>query len=169
MKEIPLTRGFVAQVDDRDYALLLRLGPWHAHKGPRTFYAVHSYANGQGRGCPIGKILMHHVIMGRKYGGRDVDHADGNGLNNQRANLRWSTRSQNRANSRKQRGSSNPFKGVSFIKRLNKFQASIGHKRRYLGVFTSADDAARAYDRAAIELYGEFACLNFPQEKGKTI
>jgi hypothetical protein len=168
VKEIPLSRGLVAQVDDRDYATLMRLAPWHACKGPRTFYAVHSYANGIGRGGPIGKLLMHHVIIGRKYGGRDLDHADGNGLNNQRANLRWSTRAQNRANSAKQRTGANKFKGVSFIARLSKFQAYIGSKpKKYLGVFTSEEDAARAYDAAAIEIYGEFACLNFPQVKEK--
>ncbi|WP_058189836.1 HNH endonuclease [Terracidiphilus gabretensis] len=167
MKEISLTKGYVALVDDRDYDVLMRLAPWHAHKAPRTFYAVHSYYDGGGREAPrIRKLLMHHVIMGRKFGGRDVDHKDGNGLNNQRSNLRWSTRSQNRANSAKARNGANKYKGVHFLTRLGKFQAYIGSKpKRYLGVFRSEEEAASAYDRAAIDLYGEFACLNLPQAK----
>ncbi len=162
MKEIPLTRGLVALVDDRDYATLMRLAPWHVLKGPRTFYASHNYPMGQGRGRPTGSITMHVALMGKRRG-VDIDHIDGNGLNNQRSNLRWATRSQNRANARKPRNSAARFKGVSFIKRLGKFQASIGKPKRYLGVFTSEEDAARAYDAAANTLYGEFARPNFPQ------
>ncbi len=162
MKEIPLTQGKVALVDDRDYALLMRLAPWHAHKAPRTFYAVHSFSDERGRGRPIRKFLMHHVIMGRKYDGRDVDHIDCNGLNNQRANLRWSTRSQNRANSAKPRSGANQFKGVSLNKRLGKFCAyiTVRGKRMHLGVFSNETDAARAYDRAAREHFGAFAKCN---------
>src|ERR1700749_2303582 len=119
MKEIPLTKGHVALVDDRDYEILMQLAPWHAHKAPHTFYAVHSYYDGGGREAPrIRKLLMHHVIMGRKYGGRDVDHKDGNGFNNQRSNLRWSTRAQNRANARKPHNGANKYKGVHFLARL---------------------------------------------------
>lgn len=166
MKEIPLTRGLVAQVDDRDYPLLMRLAPWHAHKAPRTFYAVHSYANGHGRGRPVGKLLMHHVIMGRKYGGIDLDHIDGNGLNNQRSNLRWATRSQNKANSAKQRAGANRFKGVSWLARLQKWQAyiSVNGQRLYLGVFIDELDAVRAYDRAAREHFGAFAKCNLDRK-----
>jgi hypothetical protein len=106
--------------------------------------------------------------MGRREG-MEIDHIDGNGLNCQRANLRWATRAQNMANRRKLRKGANRFKGVSFLARLDKYQAYIGSggTRRYLGVFTSEENAARAYDRAALDMYGPFASLNFPQEKGK--
>lgn len=161
MKEIPLTRGLVAQVDDRDYDVLMRLAPWHATKDKRkrTFYAVHSYSDGGENKM----LFMHHVIKGRKYGDRELDHIDGNGLNNQRSNLRWGTRTQNRANSAKYRSGTNRFKGVSLFKQTGKYRARIGEAGRHLGFFVLEEDAARAYDRAAIEMYGEFARLNFPQ------
>lgn len=158
MKEIQLTQGKTALVDDRDFELVMRLAPWHVHKTAHTFYAVHGYKDGQG----TRKLYMHHAIFGRKYGDRNVDHIDGNGLNNQRSNLRWSSRSQNSANRVKPHRGANRFKGVSLHKDTGKFYARISGK--YLGTFTTEEDAARAYDAAAIAKYGEFARLNFPRK-----
>lgn len=95
--------------------------------------------------------------------GMDVDHWDGNGLNNQRSNLRIVTRSKNLQNKRKTRGSSE-YKGVSWHRQSSKWLVHIksGGRYKHLGVFIGEEDAAKAYDSAARLAFGEFAALNFP-------
>jgi hypothetical protein len=112
-------------------------------------------------------LLMHRAVMNAKKG-ELVDHKDGNGLNNQKSNLRLCTNRQNLANSQKARGKSR-FKGVYWNTARGKWQAQIGAGFRngklaveYLGRFENEEEAARAYDRRAFELHGEFAVLNFP-------
>ena len=105
---------------------------------------------------------MHQFIM-RPPKGKVVDHIDGNGLNNRRANLRLCTPRQNRRNTRPRRKTS-AFLGVS--RRGSKYLARIKHDGRqlYLGLFDDEIEAARARDRKACELFGEFAWLNFPDD-----
>jgi hypothetical protein len=93
-----------------------------------------------------------------------VDHEDGNGLNNQRANLRPATQSQNLANQRKRPGLTSQFKGVRWYGKLTPWRASIsiGGRRVHLGSFITEEAAARAYDAAALAEWGEYARLNFP-------
>jgi hypothetical protein len=104
---------------------------------------------------------MHRAIL---EGAPQVDHIDGDGLNNQRSNLRPATQAQNMANSRKYSTNTSGFKGVGWHKAAKKWRADItfDYKTRYLGLFPTAEDAARAYDSAAKSLFGVFACLNFP-------
>lgn len=107
-------------------------------------------------------LRMHCLIMGRKW----IDHVDHNGLNNQRSNLRPATRSQNNQNSRGRISRTSQYKGLCWLPKKGKRFASItleGHTRR-LGMFVSELEAAYAYDAAARELFGEFACTNFQDE-----
>jgi hypothetical protein len=105
-------------------------------------------------------VAMHRMLMSPPRG-MLVDHIDGNGLNNCRSNLRLCTRKQNRRNTRPQHKSSR-FLGV--IRRGYRYLAKITHNGRtqHLGTFTNEIEAARARDRKARELFGEFAWLNFP-------
>lgn len=109
------------------------------------------------------KELLHRILLG-VGAGLEIDHIDGDGLNNQRANLRICTRQQNMMNQRKQkRLTSSQYKGVRFDKERGQWRAEIGlpgTKRKFLGRFPREDEAAVAYNVAALEKYGDFACLN---------
>lgn len=107
-------------------------------------------------------LYLHRYLLGlTKYG--YVDHIDRNGLNNQRNNLRLCSASQNGANQVKKRKSSSQYKGVYWDKKREKWIAGIGfrNKELYLGGFNLEIDAAKAYDKKAKELFGEFAITNF--------
>lgn len=150
MKEVKLDRGNVAFVDDEDYEIL-KQHVWWTDPQRNTCYAG---ANIDGR-----NQRMHRVIMG--YPATQVDHRDGNGLNNQRSNLRLATHSQNQHNAGLRKDNSSGYKGVYRVTGASNLWG-VQVKRIYLGTFPSAEQAARAYDAKAVELYGEFARLNFP-------
>ncbi len=161
MKEIPLTKGVFALVDDEDYEYLNR-HKWTVSKTDYTYYAIRYLWINKKR-YPI---LMHRMIM---YTPTKlvVDHVDKNGLNNQKCNLRNCTSSQNQTN-KNPRGKSK-YMGVYFVpytyKNNNKIYIkaaiTINKKRIYLGRFKTEIDAAKAYDKAAIFYKNEFANLNF--------
>jgi hypothetical protein len=97
--------------------------------------------------------------------GRFVDHINGDGLDNTSVNLRLCTPGQNTANRRKASNSRQPYKGVALKKdkpRTKPWVAHIGDESTFLGCFTTAEEAAIAYDRAAVRRFGVFACVNFP-------
>lgn len=153
MKEIQLTQGKVALVDDDNFETLNQY-KWFAVKLGNVFYARRNISvNGKRSGQ-----FMHNIIMGRK----GVDHIDRDGLNNKVSNLRFCTKSENGMNRCKQRNTTSIYKGVSFHKRNNNWKASIRLEGKdiYLGCFTNEVDAAKAYNAKAIELFGEFANLN---------
>lgn len=152
MKEITLKCGAVVFVDDGDHELVAAHN-WHvSHNG----YAVRRVRKPDGT-KPI--IYMHREIFGMTAG--DIDHADGNRLNNTRSNLRDATRTQNNANSR-MRGGSSQFKGVCWHRQIRRWIAyiSFGGKRKHIGTFRQERAAAEAYNEAAKKLFGEFARLN---------
>ena len=104
---------------------------------------------------------IHRLIMNEPEN-MQIDHIDGNGLNNQKNNLRIVTQSQNQMNKISAKNSSSQYKGVCFVKSRNKWLSSICiNKRNYnLGNFKNEEDAARAYNEAAQKYFGEYAHLN---------
>jgi hypothetical protein len=154
MKQIPLSQGLFADVDDADFENLNR-HKWFAFKARDTYYAARHSLLGS-------MILMHREVM--KAGrGVQIDHKDHNGLNNTQGNLRIGTHAQNQHNRGKSKVNTTGYKGVTVSKKGKPFQAQIRHngKHIYLGMFDVAEDAASAYDKAARELHGEFANTNF--------
>jgi AP2 domain len=163
MKEIPLhgvkAAGRVALVDDEDYALVSPHRWLLVEREVANGRTLGPYARGRivaGRHAPW--VWMHKLITGWPK----TDHVDHDGLNNQRANLRPTTTAQNNHNQRPQLGSSSRYKGVTWHRKVGKWQAAIKLNRRciYLGVFASEEEAALAYNIAAIEAYGEYAYVN---------
>ena len=151
---VPLSRGHEAIVDTSDLHLISPYR-WHfiARRG-------HKYAEACEKGQ---RILMHRLILGA-VAGQVVDHANGNGLDNTRANIRLCTQRDNMCNQRVQTTGRkrSKFKGVSANRRGKPWSAAIpiDGRKMYLGAFRSEEEAARAYDAAAKELHGAFACTN---------
>lgn len=163
MRTIPLygkyAEGRVAVVDDEDFDLVsqYRWVLWQRTR-PRSIqgpYVVAYVQDGEGR---LSSIKMHKLITGWPM----TDHVDRDGLNNQRSNLRECNLSSNQQNRGPVAGHSSRFKGVLWDRGRFKARISVGGHSRYLGRFLDEADAARAYDAAARELFGEFAYLNFP-------
>lgn len=159
MKKIPLTQGYVSLVDDEDFERLSAF-KWYAHKEDKIVYAWR-YAGGGRAHRRI--VKMHREIMNAPDG-VEIDHENGDGLDNQKENLRSATHRQNLCNRRKQSGTSSQFKGVSWYAAGKKWSAYIktNQSKLHLGYFSDETAAARAYDAAAEKHFGPFARLNFP-------
>lgn len=153
MREIPLNgpkgRGRVLLVDDEDYERVSQF-KWYAKEDDSG--QVYAYTH----------FTAHSLITGFDI----TDHANGDGLDNRKDNLRDVTALQNKRNSKVRSDSKTGFKGVSSKRGGRRFVARIqgdDGKRQILGWFHSPEEAAHAYDKAAKELFGEFAWLNFPE------
>lgn len=155
MKYIKLTKGEFAIVDDEDFDRLNKF-KWYAQKMKHSFYAGRAV-----RVTPTKQksLFMHREILGITDRNIWVDHKDHNGLNNTRENLRICNRSQNTANRKKYKGTS-IFLGVCRYK--SKWRAGLKYKgkQHHLGDFDSEEQAAKAYNLAAIKFHGEFAKIN---------
>lgn len=162
MKQIPLTQGKIALVDNADFE---HLNQW-------KYYAVRSRGKWYAARSPsrkLGKrknIFMHNDIM-QTPPDKEVDHIDRDGLNNQRYNLRLAVHLQNSGNRGKQSDNTSGYKGAYFhkLRHSRPWGANIGVDGTliHLGYFYTVEEAARAYDQAAKKYFGEFANLNFPE------
>jgi hypothetical protein len=155
-REVPLTRGQVAIVDAADYESLMQW-KWYASLSRGTFYVKREQKRSSGKRM---SIWMHRQILGLQYGEKmDVDHINGNSLDNRRANLRVVTHAENMRNRRLQKNSASGIKGVSWNKASKKWKAQIyiGGKQIHLGLFMSTHEATAAYVNAAKKYHGEFA------------
>jgi hypothetical protein len=151
VRQIALGDGFTAYVDAAHYEWLSRW-IWSLHGG-----YVARWEKGK-------LILMHREIM-KPPKGKIVDHKNRNKLDNTRDNLQNTTYRENARNQPKRRGSSSQFWGVSYIKTRRKYRAYVYNGERCsCGEFKHEIEAARAHDAKAVELFGEFARLNFPEE-----
>ena len=157
---IELTRGQIAFVDEYDLSALSawKWFAWRSNSG--AFYAARSIVvNGIRQ-----RVYMHRQILGLTPGdGKYGDHKNGDTLDNRRGNLRTANPSQS-AENRISYANTSGFRGVSWCKSKNKWEAQLKQNRKKIhhSRHKSAIDAARAYDAAAKEAFGEFAILNFP-------
>lgn len=158
MKEIKLTQGQVAFVDDEDYERLSQY-KWSAIKASpkHPWYAVTNMHTEKGRRS----VRMHRVLLGAKSGDV-IDHIDGNGLNNTRANLRFCSQSENVRNARKHNASVSKYKGVTPAPQNGRWRAQIqfGGKKIPLGTHASEEMAAFVYNCAALQYFVPYARLN---------
>jgi len=152
-RRLPLMHTPTTVIDIEDYDRVAAAGPWHYVLCDGKTYAQRRVGNRTER--------LHTFLTGWPL----VDHINGNGLDNRRVNLRPATPSQNSANTRT-RLSVSGYRGVTWFARTSRWRAhiSVDGKQRHLGYFDDAAEAARVRDTAALEAFGEFARLNFPQE-----
>jgi len=156
--EIPLPCGRVAIIDADDFE---RVSAWRWRSKPPHGRGKVWYVYTWIRRKPV---LLHRFIMNAQPGDPQIDHRNHDGMDNRKANLRFATQSQNNANMRTT--NSTGYRGVCRVER-GRFKATISHRQRgvknlYLGRFATAEEAARAYDLAALARFGEFAQLSFP-------
>jgi hypothetical protein len=172
MKKIKLTQGKETLVDDEDYPYLNE-HKWYALrvKNRDEFYAVR---NGPIDSSGKRKFIYLHREITNVSKEKMVDHSNGDRLDNRKENLRVCTHQENQMNRGKTKTNKSGYKGVSYMKKkknmINEYSkpwsASIrfNGKSIYIGTFAIKEEAARAYDKKAIELFGEFAVLNFPEK-----
>jgi hypothetical protein len=157
MKDLILSQGKVARVSDVDYRYLAQW-KWTAAFQRGRWYAYRSLTGSAGKKHEY----IHHRILPRRPG-FDVDHRDRDGLNCQRRNLRYLTRTGNNANQKKRAGLSSRYKGVTWDRRYSCWRAQIQCNRKHvtLGLFCMEFAAAHAYDAAARKFFGAAARPNF--------
>lgn len=149
--------GLYAVVDAADLPLV-QGHRWYVTRTPHSTYAHTTVTGSDGKQKTV---KIHQLLL---PDAPQVDHIDHDGLNNRRSNLRAATHAENRRNSRTNKNNTSGFKGVSWHKVSGKWRAKVGSHGSgtyvNLGLFETAEDAARAYDRAAEQEFGEFALTN---------
>ncbi len=155
MREILLTHGQVTLVDNEDFHKLNQY-KWRVNTRRLNLYAIR-------RNGKMTSSRMHREILNAPLG-MEIDHIDGNGLNNQRSNLRVVTHMQNMQNAKTHRDNVSGFKGLSWDRKACKWMVRIQLEKKYLflGLFKYKWSAVKAYDRAALKFFGRYAKLNFP-------
>lgn len=175
MIKIPLTKGKVVIIDDDDFEKIAkfkwRVGDCSRGKNKNSRYYARSqvYLGSVGNKPKVKPIFMHRMILGLKRKG-EVDHINGDSLDNRKENLRIVSHQQNCWNSCKKKSANNTsiHKGVGRQKGTKPWRARIvsGGKRIHLGSFATEIEAAKAYDEAAMITFGEYANINFPLGRG---
>lgn len=162
-KKVKLSNGMEALVDEEDYDFINQYR-WYGLLGyaAHGFYTLGSSSKEKPHGI-VRTYYMHQLIL-KAPKGFQVDHINGNRLDNRKSNLRICTPGQNIINKSKQTNNTSNYKGVTRQKASRKWQAIIGFNRRklHLGFYQNKIHAAMAYDMAAKDLHGEFVNLNFP-------
>lgn len=156
IKLIPLTQGQNAVVDAEDYGRLMQWN-WYASwsRNTKGFYAMrHDHATNK-------SVYIHREVL-KDFTSPEIDHGDRNTLNNRKNNLRPCTHFENQANRRKDSGNQSGYKGVSWGKSNNKWQAQINVRgvKRHLGYFATPKEAHKAYAAVAVEEFGQFSRLD---------
>jgi len=153
MKSVPLSNGEFALVDDADYSRVTQY-PWHVNHDGRVVGNVGD------------KVIFLNRFLMNPRDDEEVDHKNRDKLDHQRCNLRICDSSQNKMN-RPGKGRVSKYKGVTLYRPKNLWRARISAygKHFFIGYFKDEVEAARAYDRWARELHGEFAYLNFPEDQ----
>lgn len=157
---VPLTQGAFTKIDVRDAPTVMQKC-WYLYREPRTGrkYAVRE---------ELGKTVRLHRWLLNADHSDDVDHANGDGLDNRRENLRRATSAQNARNAHKRAQCTSQYKGVNWDAngRLSwRARIRVDRKLIHIGRFATEEEAARAYDEAARRLHGEFARVNFPVDE----
>lgn len=169
MREITLTKGRVTLVDDQDYSWLSKYN-WHhrSSAGSKEYAQTSLYVGKRGKRYAQRNVLMHRMIMGVVDAGRsiEVDHINGNSLDNRRENLRLCTATENKQNIRNSKNATG-YKGLNVVRPTKRYPRGgfavnivVRGVRMYLGFYATAESAAMAYNAAAISYFGNFAALN---------
>lgn len=170
MKLIPLSLGKFAMVSDHRFEELSKY-KWYARFGKTTWYAC-TWIRRPMNKCGYGTLLMHRLILGLAHGDkRHADHINFDGLDNTDENLRIVSQEESQRHRRKVKPGTTKFKGVkNATNATHPFEANIrfGCKLHYLGCYKTAEEAAHAYDEAALKHFGEFAHLNYPPQQNHT-
>jgi hypothetical protein len=160
VKEIKLTKNKISLIDDEDFEKVSKY-KWHCLANN---YAARKFYYEKKDGKWITKYIRLHQFILNEFN-KEIDHVNGNRLDNRKENLRLCTRSLNNANSIKKTrkgGTTSKYKGVTWNKNASKWmvQAKLDNIGYYLGLFTDEIEAAKAYNKKAKELFGDFARLN---------
>lgn len=153
MRKLYLSNGGFALVDNEDFEELSKY-TWLSYCGYAYRPKSKKYGNEK-------NVSMHVHILG-KVDGMEIDHINGNKLDNRKENLRHATRSQNQANKTKYKNNKSGYKGVRFAKGGWIAQITKDRKTTHIGFYKTAEEAAKAYDEKAKEIHRGFALLNFP-------
>jgi hypothetical protein len=160
MKEYPMHCGRIALIDDEDYERVSTLS-WRSQRCGRTFYALHNPK----QPTTLKVVRMHRFILQISYIGKiaEVDHINGNGLDNRKSNLRVCSHAQNSRNRKKwEIPCSSKYKGVNFDKATGRWLTRVHSmgKTHVIGRFDTEEEGAIEYNKAAKRLFGEYARLN---------
>lgn len=167
---VELAGGYLAVIDEADAEAVCRHA-WHVDVRHGSAYARRTVRLTPGRGGKKSSQYLHHVVLPREHG-LVVDHINHETLDNRRCNLRLVTPRENTENTRGRRR----FKGAYWNRNAGRWEAAIGggerkpdgrRKRRYIGLFDTAEEAAAAYDLEALRCFGAMAALNFPERRAE--